>query len=641
MIIFTGKFMRRLLFALILILVSVSMLWGGTPVDIDPESAYSKSEFYIEMRDGVKLHTTVYAPRDTSELHPMLIQRTPYGCRPYGSAYSDVLKAFYMQLYMEEGYIIVFQDVRGRYMSEGEFEHMRPFVRDRREDGIDEASDAYDTVDWLVGNVPFNNGCVGFTGGSYPGFYALMGGLSGHPAVKAVSPQAPATDWYMGDDIHHNGALALCDAFSFITGFDRPRTGPEQKQASNPDYRGGREEYSFYLQAGSVDSLTRMINGTYPIKFWNEMVSHPDYDGYWRARDARGACYDISPAVLVVGGHFDGDDLYGTWGTYKAIRRQSPGTDCRIVVGPWAHNAWFRDLAYLGDMRFPGSSSLENLYRQVELPFFNYYLKGQGNVGEIPGIRVYMTGENRWQDFDEWPPRRIKPLRLYLSRGGAVSFDKPRERRSLSAYRSDPSNPVPHSNRPYRSKLYMVDDQAFVSGRPDVVTFVSEPLGEDLSFVGEVGISLKVSVSTTDADFIVKLVDVFPDDFSYDNAVDGPGGPEARSDMGGYGMMVRGDIIRGRYRKSFSEPEPFVPGRMEDIRFAMPDIAHTFRKGHRIMIQVQSSWFPLFDRNPQQFVDIYSCDPGDFIPSDVKVFHQRNAASYIEVNVLHQATPVE
>lgn len=585
------------------------------------EKNYRKTEYRIPMRDGVRLHTTVYAPRDTTERHPILLTRTPYSCRPYGAEFSASLWKTFLKLYLEERYILVFQDVRGRYMSEGDYENLRPFIADKRSpEQIDEASDAYDTIDFLVREVAGNNGRVGVYGNSYPGFYALMAAASGHPALKAASPQAPVTDWYMGDDTHHNGILFLRDAFSFIGGsFGRPMANPTAVAARAPRYIR-TDEYDFFLRKATVDSLTQLLGDT--VRFWNEMMRHPDYDAWWRERCSVRAMHDLRPAVLVVGGLFDAEDCYGAWTTYASIRRQSPRTSCRMVAGPWVHGGWRSSNGgnRLGEIRF-GEASLTDYYQQqIEVPFFNHYLLDKGDGGDLPGATIFFTGENRWRTFDEWLPAGARKETFYLRAGGGLSTERPSERESFSSYRSDPASPVPYDfpMGASRDKAYMVADQRFASERPDVVCFTTEPLTDDVTLAGGIRAVLETAVSTTDADFAVKLIDVWPDGSEHPN----------------YQMLVRGDIMRGRYRRSFSSPEPFVPGKPTEVAFTLPDIAHTFRRGHRIMVQVQSTWFPLADRNPQQFIDIYHCTAADFIPCDVRIYHDRRRPSRLEVHRL-------
>lgn len=613
----------------------ISFTWNAQLIDADWLSKnYTKQEVQISMRDGVKLFTIIYAPTDKSEKHPILMMRTPYSIGPYEkNVFSPRLYKTHWVNYLKENYIIVLQDVRGTYMSEGEFVDVRPFnPNKKKKTDIDEASDAYDAVDWLVKNIPDNNGNVGVFGISYPGFYATMSALSGHPAVKAVSPQAPVTDWFMGDDFHHNGAFAMADAFSFYSGFGRPRPKPTQEHKSAYP-KPGKDDYLFFLNQGALSNLTKLLGDS--IKFWNELLQHPNYDEWWKLRDARRACKNIQPAILVVGGNFDAEDCFGAYNLYKAIEKQSPNTTNKLVVGPWFHGGWGRgDGSHLGNVRFGSKTSLyyqENL----ELVFFNYYLKGKGDAGKISEATVFFSGENTWKQFDSWPAKNSLNKELYLRSGQRLSFEKPAEKNASSHYTSEPSKPVPYTEDVHtnRTREYMSDDQRFASRRPDVLVFETDILTENLSLAGSVIADLKVKLSTSDADFVVKIIDVFPENFSYDSSVCCKG-VKNEVEMAGYQMLVRGEIMRGKFRNSFEKPEPFDVNKIETVKFTLPDVAHTFLKGHKLMIQIQSTWFPLFDRNPQQFTDIYHCTDKDFIPSNIQVYHQADAASSISLPIL-------
>ncbi len=593
---------------------------------------YTKREVMIPMRDGIKLYTAIYEPISKSEKHPVLMSRTPYSIGNYGKEMNNQLWNSWCE-YSKEGYIFVFQDVRGKWMSEGNFVNVRPFnPNKKKKTDIDEASDTYDTVEWLLKNTVDNNGNVGVSGCSYLGFYSLMAALSNHPAIKAICPQAPVTDWFKGDDIHHNGALMLSDAFSFLPYIDRPRPVPtaSQPEGSKPFYT--TDEYSFFLKSGAIKNLTRLLGDS--IQFWNDVTEHPNYDSWWKARNTRNGCYNIKPAVLVVGGLFDAEDGYGTWELYKTINKQSPDTKLNLVIGPWNHGGWLSDYStYLGNIRFGSNTSI--YFKESENKFFNYYLKGKGNVEDMKKATVFFSGENKWKVFDSWPPKETVMTPLYLCNNGTLQFTAPNTSSSYTKYTSDPSNPVPYTSRIQQNRgiEYMTDDQRFAERRPDVISFETEPLKEDLTLGGELIADLKVSISTTDADFVVKLIDVFPDDFSYDAKVYGEGNGQSYL-MNGYQMLVRGDVMRGRYRNSFEQPEAFIPNKPTTVSFKLTDIAHTFMKGHRMMIQIQSSWFPLVDRNPQQFVDIYHCNDSDFIKSDIKIYHQQYQASRILLPVL-------
>lgn len=596
---------------------------------------YTKREIYIPMRDGIKLFTAVYEPKDKSEKHPILMNRTPYSCSPYGEANFRALWNNHWKYYCRENYIIVIQDVRGRWMSEGEFADVRPFIKDKKTNSdIDEASDTYDAIDWMVKNLPNNNGNVGTFGISYPGFYATMTAASGHPALKAVSPQAPVTEWFLGDDFHHNGAFFQMDGFSFYSGFGKPRPKPTIVGSPGYDFKI-RDNYQFYLQAGTLKNLAKMIGDS--IKFWHEMYQHPNYDDWWKARDARRAMYNIKPAMLTVGGLFDAEDCYGAWNLYKAIEKQNPGIHNKIVMGPWSHGQWAsRDGSFLGNIRFGSATSLW-YQNNIEIPFFNHYLKGKGSDPTFAEATIFITGENQWKSFDQWPPANVSNQPIYLQVNGNLSWNKPTVSKSASEYISDPAHPVPYTEDVHfnRTSAYMNDDQRFASRRTDVLTFQTDVLTEDLTLAGPVIADLAVSITGTDADFVVKIIDVFPDDFQYQGAsLTPPPGGRGAYPMGGYQMLVRGEIMRGKYRNSFETPTAFTPNKIEKVKFELPDIAHTFKKGHRLMIQIQSSWFPLVDRNPQKFVNIYEADISDFQKATIRIHHDATNSSKIILPVM-------
>jgi uncharacterized protein len=597
---------------------------------------YTKIERYIPMRDGVKLFTAIYVPKDQNEKHPILLNRTPYSCSPYGELNFRAFWNNHWKYYMRENYVIVIQDVRGRWMSEGEFVDVRPFIKDKKSNNdIDEASDTYDAIDWLIKNVSNNNGNVGVFGISYPGFYSTMAAASMHPALKAVSPQAPVTEWFLGDDFHHNGAFFQMDGFSFYSGFGKPRPKPTTVGPTGFDFKI-RDNYQFYLQAGTLKKLGEYMGDS--IRFWKDLYAHPDYDDWWKARDARRAMYNIQPATLVVGGLFDAEDCYGAWNLYKAIEKQSPATDNRLVMGPWSHGQWgSRDGSSMGNVKF-GSNTAIWYQNNIEMPFFSYYLQEKKPYPGLAEATIFFSGVNEWKEFNQWPPKNITPRDIYLYENGILSWTRPGSKTSFSEYISDPAHPVPYTEDVHfgRTREYMTDDQRFASRRPDVLTFETFTLEEDLTLAGPVIADLKVTLSTTDADFVVKLIDVFPDDFKY--PVDATPGTRTTSNypMGGYQMLVRGEIMRGKYRNSFEKPEPFKPGRVENVKFELPDVAHTFKKGHKMMIQIQSSWFPLADRNPQKFVNIYQAVPADFQKSTIRIHHDGTNASAIHIPILRQ-----
>lgn len=597
--------------------------------DDDFRSNYSKREYHIPMRDGKKLFTAVYTPRDASLSYPILLTRTPYSVSPYGednfpfgAGPSDELA--------RDGFIFACQDVRGTMMSEGDFVNMTPHkpVKKGPRD-VDESTDAYDTIDWLVKNVPNNNGNVGMWGISYPGFYAAAGMIDAHPALKAVSPQAPIADWFVGDDFHHNGAFYLAHAFGFLSNFGYPRPKPTTR--FNPLFEFPTPDgYDFYLKMGPLSGANeKYLKNRVP--FWNEVLRHGDYDEFWQARNLLPHLKNIRPAVLTVGGWFDAEDLYGTLEVYRSVEASSPGAYNVLVMGPWYHGAWARSGGdTFGNLRF-GSDTSVFYRREIEFPFFVHFLKGTGGL-DLPEAYVFMTGLNRWERMDAWPPRDARPERLYLGAEEGLSWTREPEdpAAAYDEYISDPARPVPYTTEitTAMTREHMVDDQRFASRRPDVLTYATETLKRDITIAGPVSPHLSVSTSGTDADFIVKLIDVHPDD-----------SPElmvSRENirMGGFQQLVRAEPFRGKYRNSFSNPEPFVPGEVAVLEFGMPDVFHTFRKGHRIMVQIQSSWFPLIDRNPQQFLDIYRAKPADFIKATHRVHRSRQHPSYLTIHKL-------
>ncbi|HVI48801.1 MAG TPA: CocE/NonD family hydrolase [Chitinophaga sp.] len=632
--------MKYLFFCMLCVLL-FSTAYAGDVADSNWVKAhYYKQQQYIRMRDGVRLFTTIYRPKDTTEQHPVLITRTPYSSAPYGhDEFTPNLWNLYWNRYAREHYIIVVQDVRGRWMSEGKFVDIRPYnpAKDGKE--VDEASDTYDTIDWLVKNLPHNNGRVGIFGISYPGFYTTMGALCGHPALKAVSPQAPVTDWFHGDDFHHNGAFFLMDCFGFYTkGFGYPHRHPVSSAPVQALRLPCADNYTTFLQIGTVKNFTQLAGDS--LAFWQEIIRHPDYDDWWKARDPRQYVSGLQPAVLVVGGLFDAEDCYGAWQLYQAIEKKNPATHFnKLVMGPWYHGQWAStDGTHLGKVQFGGNTAA--WYQQhIEVPFFNYYLKDKGSIDSIPEATVFFTGENEWRQFRQWPAAEVQSKELYFHTNGKLSWDKPDAGKpAFTAYVSDPAHPVPYTGDVHyiRTRDYMTDDQRFAARRADVLTFQTEVLDAPVTIGGTVEADLEVSITGTDADFVVKIIDVFPDDFSYPgapppNRTRDAGGPYP---MGGYQMLVRGDIFRGRYRNSFSSPQAFTPGKIEKVHFRLPDAAHTFARGHRIMVQVQSSWFPLADRNPQQFVNIYEADESDFRPATINVYHDDTNSSGVVLPVL-------
>jgi hypothetical protein len=606
---------------------------GGTKFDV--RAHYSKYEFRIPMRDGVRLFTAVYVPKDASKPYPFLMERTPYTVWPYGEdQYPKRLGP--SEEFERAGYIFVYQDVRGRWMSEGEWKEMTPHIdHPQGKNEVDESTDTYDTVEWLLKHVPNNNGKIGIYGISYPGFYTLAGIIDSHPAIKAASPQAPVTDLYMGDDAYHNGAFMLAANFDFYTAFKQekaPLTPP--KQRGQFDY-GTEDGYEYFLKVGPLANTFNIITDA-QNPLWRDQVVHTTYDDYWKSRNIAAHLHNIRCAVLNVGGWFDAEDLEGPLKTFRTINKNDPDTVNILVEGPWPHYVWsFVNGHKLGHVDF-GSNTAEYFRSRIEFPFFEQYLKGETDV-QLPKAYVFETGTNVWRQYASWPPAGTQAKTLYFGEGGKLSFEPP-SGNGFDEYVSDPAKPLPFVG--YTTidvpQEYMDSDQRFASRRTDVLTYETEPLDEDVTVAGPVEPKLFVSTTGTDSDFDVKLIDVYPPDYpeeqekeSKDNDVDAPG-----VTMAGYQQLVRGEPFRGKFRHSYEKPEPFTPGKMETIDFTMPDVNHTFRRGHRIMVQVQSSWFPLTDRNPQTFTDIPNAKPSDFVKATERVYRQSGAASGVVVQVL-------
>jgi putative CocE/NonD family hydrolase len=589
---------------------------------------YTKHEYYIPMRDGVRLYTSVYVPKDRSKTYPILLARTPYSIAPYGvDHYSSNIGPG--PSFAKEGYIIVRQDVRGRWMSEGKFEHVRPHkdVKSGPKD-IDESTDTFDTIEWLLKNIPGNNGRVGMWGISYPGFYAAAGMIDAHPALKAVSPQAPVADWFTSDDWHHNGALLLAHAYGWFSGAGWEFTQPTTNFPGRDVERPASDGYDFYLRLGPV----RNVNEKYlkgDISFWNELMKRDYRDDWWKARNIRPHLKNIKPAVMTVGGWFDAENLFGALEVYRATEAQSPGTFNILVMGPWVHGGWADGPGdTLGDVRF--DSKTAEFYREnIQLAFFNFFLKDKG-TNDLPEAYVFETGANQWRKLDAWPPKNTVAKSLYLQAGGKLSFDAPAsDANDFDEYTSDPKKPVPLTPgiASGMAQRYMTDDQRHAARRPDVLVYQSDVLEDDVTIAGPITPSLHVSTTGTDCDFIVKLIDVYPDRYPDEKGNTG-------NTLGGYQQLVRGEIIRGKFRNSLENPEPFVPGKPTKVEFNVSDVFHTFRRGHRIMIQVHSTWFPFADLNPGKFMNINEATEADFQKTTQRVFHSKSLPSAVKVGIL-------
>jgi putative CocE/NonD family hydrolase len=593
---------------------------------------YTKFDFKIPMRDGVKLFTSVYVPKDTSQQYPILMQRTPYSVAPYGiDNYRTALGP--SELFTKEGFIFAYQDARGRYLSEGTFIDVPVHNTHLKGNEADESTDTYDTIDWLVKNVPNNNGRVGQWGISYPGFYSAFSLINSHPALKAVSPQAPMGDVGNGDDAYHNGAFYLAANFGFYTGF-HPRKEPERPKRGIPFEYGTQDQYDFYLRMGPLANANEFYFHNENV-YWDDMLKHPNYDAFWQGRGLAPHMKNITPAVLWVGGWFDAEDLSGPLKLFYANEKAGPAAPQTLVMGPWRHGGWAGgDGDKLGNVNF-GSKTGEFYREHIELPFFMANLKNKGDglkaspSGNVPKAWVFETGTGEWARFDQWPPQKSVERSLYFGPRGTLSFNAPSDA-GFDEYVSDPAKPVPVIGEigPGMPGDYMTYDQRFAARRTDVLVYQTEPLEKDVTIAGPIQSLLRVSTSGTDSDFVVKLIDVYPNDYP------DPDPNPARIHMGGYQQMLRGEPFRGKFRNSFEKPEAFVPGKQERIEFVMPDICHVFRTGHRIMVQVQSSWFPLTDRNPQVFVDIPSARANDFQKATERVYRGGAEGSRIRVRVV-------
>jgi putative CocE/NonD family hydrolase len=630
--------MRTALLA-VLVLAPTAFAQAPAPGAAFIRENYTKYEHRIPMRDGVKLFTAVYIPKDaasTAAKFPMMMVRTPYSVRPYGAdQYPATLGP--SEFFAREKFIFVYQDIRGRYMSEGEHIPIRPFNPNKKTGkDVDESSDSYDTIDWLVKNVPGNTGKIGVWGISQPGFYATAAMLSGHPALVAASPQAPVTDYYLGDDVFHNGAFMLAANFGFYLGF-HPREGdPAPPPQALPFDPGTPDGYDFYLGMGPLaNSEERYFKHKNP--WWTEDVTNTTYNEYWQSRSIWKHLKSVKPAAMVVGGWFDAEDLQGPLRVFDTMEKNSPPATDMLVMGPWTHGGFARgDGDRVGNISFGSKTAL--YYREhIEFPFFLLQLKGKGD-SDLPRAWVFQTGMNQWRRFDAWPPKEAKPQTLYLDAKGKLSTTQPAAA-SYDEYLSDPNKPVPYIGHVLMGMRfdYMTEDQRFAATRPDVLVYKTEPLDRDLSLAGPISIDLKVSTTGADSDFVVKLIDVYPADFpDYDAAPANPRPPANAIHLGGYQQLVRGEPFRGKFRKSFEKPVAFEPGKPDRIAFRMPDVCHTFRTGHRVMVQIQSSWFPLTDRNPQTFTDIPNARPADFVKATQRVYFGGTEGSRIQVLTIGQ-----
>lgn len=607
------KSISAVLFVTIFAVTSFSQVPTAAQTDLAKyiTDNYTKREVMIPVRDGIKLFTSIYEPKDTSQKYPILLNRTPYTVGPYGP---DKFKTNLGPdpLFAKEGYIFVYQDVRGRWMSEGKFEDVRPDIANTKPTEIDESTDTYDTIDWMVKNIANNNGKVGTYGISYPGFYTSAGSIDSHPALKACSPQAPVSDWYHGDDMHHNGALFLAQNFAFFSGFGQERPMPTDKPDYIKPWKGKQSEdgYNYFRNAGGLKEVADEYekNVGVRIKFWDDMMAHPNYDQYWKDRNILPKLKNIKCATMTVGGWFDNEDLYGALQTYQHIEHQNPGIFNVLVIGPWDHGGWSRnDGDWLGTAYF-GQKTGEYFRANMEVPFFSHFLKDKGDIAAIKEVNLFDTGSHEWRGMTDYEPTSSTDTALYLTEKGGLSFALPASTGGFDQYVSDPAHPVPYtqkitSNYP---RDFMTEDQRFAATRPDVLVYRTEVLNDDVTVIGDIKPSLVVSSSGTDSDFVVKVIDVFPDDYKFPEGVKPPNNSAwTVFQPGGYEMLLRGEPMPARFRNGFDKGVALTPNEPTKLSYTMPGIAHTFKKGHRIMVQIQSTWFPLVARNPQKFMTNY------------------------------------
>ena len=624
---FSGKLanqLKRPFFFLCVVAVFVPSSFGQDRATRVEEN-YDKAEYRIPVRDGVHLYTAVFTPKDRSRTYPILMNRTPYSCRPYGQGRMPgrIGPSRYTE---DQKYIFVKQDVRGRWMSEGKYDNMRPHVPG--DQSIDESSDTRDTIDWLLKNIKGHNGKVGIWGISYPGFYSAAALPEAHPALRAASPQAPIGDFFF-DDFHHQGAYVQM-YWMATSVFGYQHSGPTSEQWYKMASVTDQDAYRFYMDLGPLSNSKKYYGKD--NFFWQQLVEHPNYDEFWQARGIVQHLKNVRTPVMTVGGWFDAEDLYGPLEIYRAIEKHNPKTFNCLVMGPWSHGDWARDLEMqrVGNIAF-GDGISDFYQREVEAPFFEHFLKDKGKQPRFEAL-VFDTGRKKWNAFANWPPSGSKKQSLYLS-PGRLSFRQPGAKKAFDEFVSDPADPVPYRKRSdlkirFTPRPYMTDDQRFASDRKDVLVFQSEVLEREVTLAGPLTARLKVSTSGTSADWIVKLIDVYPE-----TMVNDPRIPEV--DLGGYQQMVRSEVLRGRFRKSFSRPEPFVPGQVTDVDVKLQDVFHTFKKGHRIMVHVQSSWFPLIDRNPQKYVDnIFKAQASDFQKATHRVHYGGNQSSEVEIQLL-------
>lgn len=594
----------------------------------DRISLYKKTSFMIPMRDGIKLHTVIFSPMGASNALPVLLQRTPYGAigsnAPDDSSISVEAFGNYYSSMLKEGYFIVFQDIRGKYKSEGKMEIHQPLIHATQKGAIDESTDTWDTVDWLIKNVEGNNGKAGIFGISYPGWLALVGAVDPHPALKASSEQACMGDLFLGDDFHHNGAFRLSYGMEYTYEVESDKT--TDSDFSFPQF----DLYDWYLKLGSLKNVNEKYFHN-KIPTWNNFIQHPNYDAFWQTNSPLQYVSNAQIPQLHVGGYYDQEDINGPQIMYQHMEKNDPANKNHIVLGPWNHGQWSSDNAdSLGKIDF-GSNTAYWL-QALQKKWFDFWLKGIGD-GKFEEAYCFQTGNNQWKTYSSWPPKQAVHQNLYVYADNTASFIKPTNTKGFVTYISDPAKPIPYRKQPIEAtygqeskwREWQVEDQRFVYSRPDVISFSMNRLTDNLTITGKIIAHLFASTSATDADWIVKLIDVYPD-FDSTNL-----------SMSGYQLPVAMEVFRGRFRKSFSKPSPLTPNKPEEFVIDLHDINHTFKKGHHMMIQVQSSWFPVIDRNPQKYVaNIFEAKESDFIKATETIYCNQQYASYIELPIMKE-----
>jgi putative CocE/NonD family hydrolase len=588
---------------------------------VKPDDKYNRQEVMIPVRDGIKLHTVIFTPKNQGEKLPFLLLRTPYGVNDYPSPE----RVTYIKDMAEDGYIFVFQDIRGRYLSEGKFE-MQRFNRDKSKPGtIDEASDTYDTIDWLLKNIPDNNGKAGIYGVSYDGWTSIIAATDPHPALKAVSEQATPADMFLNDDFHHNGAFRLSYGFEYAVLTEAAKT---DSLYNFHQY----DTYDWYLKLGPLSNINKKYaHGTLPT--WNNFIAHPNYDSFWQKQALAYRLDSPRTAIQHVSGWWDQEDMVGPQSAYKTLEKNDRHNQNFIVLGPWNHGGWGGgEGKNLGNIKFDDQATATYFRKEIQAKWFAWYLKGKGD-GKFAEAISFQTGSNKWMNYSAWPPRDAVNRNIYMHANGKLSFDKPTaaETQGFDSYVSDPSKPVPYRTRPVeetygpnsRWYTWLTEDQRFVDNRPDVLSWKTDTLTEDVTITGDVLAKLYASTSGSDTDWIVKLIDVYPQD------------DKKELKMSGYELMIVDDVFRGRFRKSLSKPEAITPGKVEEYTIDLHAADHVFKKGHRIMVQVQSTWFPIIDRNPQKYVpNIFEAKESDYQSATQKVYHSPGFASSIVLPVV-------